>query len=228
MPSQHETGADLLEEKVFTVGERAFRWADVVDAARYWGEAVKTGELDHLAQKLALRLAASAALGQQVQKDSLDAEALDTLEALYNQFTRAEIRDSAIEKEIGAHRLDWTVLNFLSVRHPQQSAMTEFVLSIADGEDLAAVAQRAGVAATEEQFEIGDTKPPLSEAVVSATPGQVVGPIKIAGEDDYWLGIVKERMVPSKDNPDSKEKARQFLHDQRISGALKEYIQWAN
>ena len=168
-----ERWADELERIAteFPVGD------DEVEAALQ-AEAVCTGFLRRAAERLA-EDAALAATDDDAE-DSGDRGAL--IAALIREADAARGRAPSlpeVEREIAAHGLDWIRIEAETLELADAEAAREAALCVrVDGRTLADVADECGLPANVLVLYLADADPELRTALVSASPGELIGPVE--------------------------------------------------
>jgi hypothetical protein len=181
-------------------------------------EAVCTGFLRSAAERLAEDAALAAAGGA----------APDGLAALTRAADAARARAPApteVEREIAAHALDWTRVEADALELDDAEAAREAALCVrVDGRSLAEVADDCGVPATMLALYLDDADPELRLALVSASPGELIGPL----ERDAGLTLlqVRGKAEPRADDPELGLKAAAALFARAVEREVRDRVVW--
>jgi hypothetical protein len=182
--------------------EREFPIADDEVEAALPAEAACSGFL----RRAADRLAVDAALGEDAAHAAPP--------------TRAEV-----EHVIASHALDWIRIEAETLELADAEAAREAALCIrVDGRALADVAADSGAAAETLVLYAEDAEPPLRSALVSASPGELVGPV--AHEAGHLLLLIREKITPTADDPELERRAAAVLAARLIERELRNRVVW--
>ena len=185
-------------------------------AACVAADAVCGGFLSRWARELASRAAASEALnGRTVDlrepiafqdppacpglASRVDADAVALLcriESAFDVFRRDALTPRAIADQTVLHRLDWVRIRCDRATFTDDQAAREAVLCVrSDGQSLGDVALLANAAAGELTCCLDDLEPAWRDALLAATPGDVVGPLEAAGE--FTVLVIRDKVLPA-------------------------------
>jgi parvulin-like peptidyl-prolyl isomerase len=93
-----------------------------------------------------------------------------------------------------------------------------------DGRALDAVAGEARLELQSGRPWLGDLAPPLRDALLSAGPGELVGPL---GGDDGWTVVqVLAKTMPSADDPETRQRAEAALLQERVDREVQARVRW--
>jgi hypothetical protein len=187
-------------------------------------EAVCTGFLRRAAEQLA-EDAALAAANAGVEA-SPDRATLIAALARQAETARARTPDRAeLEREIGAHALDWVRIEAETLELADVEAAREAALCVrVDRRSLTDVAEESGVPATELVLYLGDAEPELRTALVSASPGELIGPL--AQGDAHLLLQLRAKTEPSADDPELERRAAAVLAARAVERELRDRVVW--
>jgi hypothetical protein len=204
--------------------EAEFPVADEEVEAALTPEAVCTGFLRRAAEHLA-EDAALAAANAGVEA-SPDRATLIAALAQQAETARARVPDRAeLEREIGAHALDWVRIEAETLELADVEAAREAALCVrVDRRSLADVAEESGVPATELVLYLGDAEPELRTALVSASPGELIGPLERG--DAHLLLQLRAKTEPSADDPELERRAAAVLAARAVERELRDRVVW--
>ena len=190
--------------------------------AEVWAEAVCSGELAQLARELAARATAAEALGDTPGSVGSDLGQMD--EAL------AAFRENALTPQSKAKALelrssDWVRLSYTALELPQAGMAKEAALCVReDGLSLNDVADRAGVSAHEREALLEEVDADLSKPLLSAPPGELVGPVAVG--DGFVLLRVNEKVSPTLDDPVINGLLEDEVPRRAIEREMRNRVQW--
>jgi hypothetical protein len=184
-----------------------------------WGEAVCSGSLARWARQLAGRAAAAAALGRP-QGD--DPGALD--EALV-ELSRRSLTPEASETLLEARQVDWLRVECDVLAFPDEGMAREAALCVReDGMTLAEVAGRAGVALTTQTVLLEEVPRLLSERLLSAVQGELVGPVALGG--GYVVATVRDKRAPTIEDPVVQERLDEEIPRRAVETEVTNRVRW--
>jgi hypothetical protein len=198
---------------------------DPVDFDVVWADAVCSGELDRLAQRLAERLAVSAAAGEEPPSAPLDALAVGAMERTFGQFCETVAHQGSIDREVAVHFLGWTRIDWRYVACPLEEAAREAALCAReDGLPLEAVARSAGLALHESSQLLDDADPQIALPLTGAQPGAILGPLRV--DDEFWVIEAGERFTPSPQDPAVRERAQRLVAARAVAREVSGRVMW--
>jgi hypothetical protein len=187
-------------------------------------EALCTGFLRRAAE----RLAEDAALAEanDAVEDSPDRRALLAALARRAAAVRARVpTPPEVEREIAAHALDWIRIEAETLELDDAEAAREAALCVrVDGRPLAEVADECGVPANALVLYLGDADPQLQTALVSAIPGELIGPV--AHGAVHLLLQLRAKSEPSADDPELGRRAAAVLAARTVDRELRDRVVW--
>jgi hypothetical protein len=130
---------------------------------------------------------------------------------------------------VSSHNVDWLRVDCDWLEAGDENVAREAaLLARADGLALADVAQRAGLALEPRRIYVGETDPALQPALISAAPGDLVGPLALgANGDSRWLlARVRDKVVPTLDDPDIRARAEETVIGAAIARAVQQHVTW--
>lgn len=216
-----------LADQVPTNGGRSSGLPESHEADVVLTQAICSGELERLAHKLAERVAAAIALEQPLPAE-LDETTLSALDDALKRWIERGLSDTIIEREIESHPLEWTMLDCRRIESPSIAILEEVFLCVTkDNEDFEDVSNRAGLKLVTERLEIGAQPPALYEQLVSATPGEFIGPVAL-DDNRFWLGEILTRELPTADSSEIRARAKEELAQRRIDALIRDHIAWSD
>ena len=219
------------------------RWATelVTTAARYSvepedveealpAEAICSGFLTRTAWKLAARAAAAARareegwLGEEALQSDADV-ALERIDAGFRQFCERIVTEAALAAQLASHRLDWIRAGCHCLSLPTMESANEAVLCVReDGMELDEVARSAGVSVEAASDFLENWEPALRDSLLAARAGALLGPI--ASGDGFLLVLVREKVLPSLEDPAVRRKAQERLLDAVLAREINNRVAW--
>ena len=149
--------------------------------------------------------------------DAVDAR-LATVEAAWQAAVASQLTLDAERALLRAHALEWLVLRTDVTWWEHEDAAREALWCVRDdGVPLAQVARDAGARAVEMRRLLRDVPAELHDVLLSASPGDTIGPI--AGPVGWAVASVHEKHAPSLEEPLVAMAARRHL-ERRIAGPL--------
>ncbi len=199
------------------------------------GEAVCSGELERLARQLAGR----AAIGER-EKERTQApdeepgptgtlverrEVFARLELSYERFRDEVLTPDALAARVKAHLTDWTRIDCSVLRLPGEDAAREAAMAVRqEGVALERLAEEIGEA-TEEGVEfLDEAEPEVRDVLLSARPGELVGPVSVG--DEFVLVSLRAKIPPMPDDPEVKEKAESSLLEGLVAREVDNRVTW--
>ena len=214
-----ERWRDALEqiESEFAVGD------EEVEAALP-SEAICTGFLRRAAERLAEDAALAAA--NNAVEDSPDRSTLLAALARGADAVRARAPSRPeVEHEVAAHALDWIRIEAETLELADAEAAREAALCVrVDGRPLTDVADDCGVPAHDLVLYLGDADPELRAALVSASPGELIGPVESGA--GHMLLQVGAKAEPSADDPELGRRAAGVLAARAVERELRDRVVW--
>ena len=198
-------------------------------------EAVCSGELERLARRLAARAAIGEREKERAQIPDDDPgpartlaerqKDLSRLELSYQRFREEVLTKDALAARVKAHLIDWTRVDCSVLRLPTEDAAREAALAVRqEGADFERLAEEIGVA-TEDGVEfLEEAEPEVRDILLSARPGELVGPVKVG--DEFVLVSVREKIPPVPDDPEVLERAESSLLEGLVAREVDNRITW--
>jgi hypothetical protein len=175
-----------------------------------WAEAVCSGALSSWAWELAGRAAAG---GEDGDPDA------------YDELVRRANTPEARAKTLESKQMDWLRVECDLLELPVEGMAREAALCVReDGLSLDEVAGRAGVQVAERAFLLMDAPTELADPLLSARPGDLVGPVSTG--DGFFVALVRDKRAPSLDDPAIGELLDVEVPRRAIDSEVKKWIRW--
>ncbi len=199
-------------------------------------EAVCSGELERLGRQLAAR-AAIAEREREREKVADDEdrnsagslaerrEVLARLELSYERFREEVLTPDALAARVKARLTDWTRISCSVLRLSAEDAAREAAMAVRqEGVDLGTLAEEIGEA-TEDGVEfLEEAEPEVRDILLSARPGELVGPVNVG--DEFVLVSVRAKTPPAPDDPEVLERAESSLLEGLVAREVDNRITW--
>jgi hypothetical protein len=229
--------AGLLRGRLPSVDPPAKEEADLHEVeSAVLAEAVCSGELERLGRQLAARAAieerekerTQAADGEERNSSGTLAdrrEILTRLEESYQRFREEVLTPDALAARVRARLTDWTRINCSVLRLQGEDAAREAAMAVRqEGVDLGKLAEEIGEA-TEEGVEfLEEAEPEVRDVLLSARPGELVGPVNVG--DEFVLVAVRAKIPPAPDDPEVLERAESSLLQGLVAREVDNRITW--
>ena len=187
-----------------------------------WTEAVCSGALAYFARELAARVAAAEAGGVAPGPVESDLARMDEEHAA---FVQAVLTPESAAKALELRSSDWVRLSYIALEFPAAAMASEAALLVReDGLTPADVADRAGVALQEREAFLEDVEPGLSESLLSAPTGDLVGPLPV--ENGFVLLCVSEKVAPKLADPLIQDRLQEEVPRRALEREVRNRVQW--
>lgn len=192
--------------------------------AHLWVDGVCSGALRDLAGDLAARAAVhAAAVEQGLVPRPAGTPGPEDLDAGYKQVLAGEQTPQRLADVIRDRRLDWTWVAAARLTLPDRDVAREAAACLRDGMSPDEVARLAATSPSVLTGRLGHLIAPLSAALIGATAGTVVGPVRGNG----WEVLrVDERNPPAVGEPDVEELARRVLERRCVEREVDRRVRW--
>jgi hypothetical protein len=227
--------------------------APEVEAALY-GEALCSGALADFATRLAGQAAAFDRLNEgtsarcskaavraamkplppSVRRGVFDFSAADTvaraefvacLGVVFERFLDEIAAPAMLEREVDAHRLDWTRVVCETAPFATEEAAREAALLVReDSFPLADAAAMGKSMVTKERFVLADLLPPLKDRLIGARPGDLIAPVESNG--DYLVVSVVDRVEPTTKDRAVRARAVDRVRTRTIQREIEKRVRW--
>ena len=133
-------------------------------------------------------------------------EHLARLEVSLHRFSAEVVTPRAIRDHIGAKSLEWIRVDCQLLGVPDEERAREAALLVrADGLDLSEVARLARAGVHEKRVYLEDAEPLLRERLLSATKGDLIGPLRVG--EEFLLVLVRDKVMPTEADQDIRRRA---------------------
>ncbi|MFI5120805.1 MAG: hypothetical protein ACHQM4_10340 [Thermoanaerobaculia bacterium] len=198
-------------------------------------EAVCSGELERLARQLAAR----AAIGEREKErtnvpddepgpartPAESREVLARLESSYQRFREEVLTPDALAARVRARLADWTRINCSVLRLQAEDAAREAAMAVRqEGIDLGRLAEEIGETTKEGVEFLEEAEPEVRDILLSARPGELVGPVSVG--DEFVLVSVRAKIPPVPDDPEVMERAESSLLEGLVAREVDNRITW--
>jgi hypothetical protein len=238
--------ADLARRQAEGSGRPQEPEAGTVDASALWAEALCSEALARAARRLAELLIAPEptdgraaqelderpaepgplrALGVDPERARSMLEVLPARHFALEHLAERAVTSQALDERLRAHQTDWLAVDFRALVLREETVAREALLCVRDdGLAFEDVAQLAQVELTREHALLADAPASLQALLLSAGPGELVGPVERDG--DVVLLIVDAKATPSIDDPEVRRRARTELLDRLLDRELTTRVRW--
>ena len=187
-----------------------------------WAEAVCSGALVELARDLAARVAAAEAGG--VEPGPVDSD-LARMEAGHAIFVEGALTPEAAAKALELRNSDWVRLSYTALEFPEAGMASEAALLVREDRlTTADVAGRAGVPVEEREAFLEDVEPGLSESLLSAPTGELVGPLRV--DNGFALLRVNGKVAPTLTDPVIQERLQEEVPRRALEREVRNRVRW--
>ena len=192
------------------------------DEMDVWAEAVCSGALAELARDLAARVAAADAGG--VRPGPVESD-LARIDEEHTAFVQRAVTPETSAKALELRNADWVRLSYTALEFPQAAMASEAAfLMREDGLSPADVAGRAGVPLLEREAFLEDVEPELTEPLLSAPTGELVGPLPV--RNGFALVCVNEKVAPSLADPVIQDLLQEEVPRTALEREVRNRVQW--
>jgi hypothetical protein len=168
------------------------------------------------------------AIGVDPARVAARSEELWVAEAAYTLLCRTAAASDAVATALTAHNVDWLRVDCDWLEAGDENVAREAaLLARVDGLELGDVAQRAGLALDPRRVYVGDLDSSLQPALMSAAPGDLIGPLSLGNGSGPWLlARVREKVVPSLEDPDIRARAEQTTIEAAVRRTVEQQVTW--
>jgi hypothetical protein len=187
-----------------------------------WAQAACSGALADLARELAARVAAADAGG--VEPGPIESD-LSRIDEEHAAFVQRALTPEAAAKALELRNADWVRLSYTALEFPQAAMASEAAFLVReDGLSPADVAARAGVPFHERKAFLEEVEPELTEPLLSAPTGDLVGPLPV--RDGFALVCVNEKVAPTLADPVIQERLQEEVPRTALQREVRNRVQW--
>ena len=150
---------------------------------------------------------------------------LHALEGSFERYRQSVVTPEAIEAEVRAKLVEWVRLDCEYVTVPDDDAAREVAISLRRGErSIEELSGAAGVPLQRRSLRLDAVSPDLGAALVSARPGDVLGPMR--SDHGFLVLKVLSKTEPSADEPETREAAGRLVLDRAVQHLVNERVVW--
>jgi hypothetical protein len=184
-----------------------------VTEAEIWCQGICSGRLEQLGSELARLVAVS------------PGTAIDRLDDAFAEFSTTSVDERAVAREVEVNRLEWLRVSYEALVADDEDAALEAALCLrADGEPLAAVAERAGSPRLEETSWLEELDPALATRFLAATNDEVVGPVSV--EDGFVVALITAKTPPALDDAEVRARAHEGAVARAVDRLVADRVVW--
>lgn len=192
------------------------------DERDVWSEAVCSGALAELARDLAARVAAAEAGGATPGPVESD---LARMDEEHTAFVQRALTPEAAAKALELRNADWVRLSYTALEFPEAAMASEAALLVReDGLTPADVAGRAGVPLHEREAFLEEVDPELTESLLSAPTGELVGPLPV--RNGFALLCVNEKVAPTLADPVIQDRLQEEVPRRALEREVRNRVRW--
>jgi len=186
-----------------------------------WADGVCSGAFDGFARALAQRAAALAATG--AAGDGPDH--LRRAERAHEEFVARVAASDAPRRAVEANGADWLRVDCAYVAVADEDVAREVLLLVReDGMPLPDVARQAGLEPVTGALYAGEMRHDLRTRVMSAAPGETVGPVPLDGS--FLVMSVRGKVAPSMTDPEIRMRAERWAVQGALEREVSERVSW--
>jgi hypothetical protein len=186
-----------------------------------WADGTCSGAFHEFAQALARRAAALAAAGGSAQQP----DHLLQAERAYEDLVARVAASEAPRRAVVANQADWLRVDCEYLAAPDEDVAREVALLVReDGVPLPDVARQAGLEPAGGLIFAGEMQPDLRTRLMSAGPGDTVGPVPLGGL--FAVVAVRGKVEPSMDDPEIRMRAERWAVESALEREVAERVRW--
>lgn len=228
-------GAEPRPDALWAQGACSGLWDDAVDhlAARVAalaasGAAAASGTPPPAWFARMPAAADSARLGIDPAQVAVRCDQLWAAERAFAQLRKATASSDAVATALTAHNVDWLRVDCDWLEAGDENVAREAaMLARVDGLALSDIAERAGLAIDPRRVYMGDADAALQPALMSAAPGDLVGPVSLGNGGGPWLlARVREKVVPTLDDSDIRARAESAAVGAAVRRTVEQQVTW--
>ena len=150
----------------------------------------------------------------------------DALERIWSDWRSALTTEEALQQAVSREPLSWLVLDLVQSDWSSVDAAREAVSCVlVDGGDLEEVARAAGVGVEERSCLLAEVPDALHDALLTAAPGDVVGPIALPPR--WVVARLLRKRVPSLREPLVRAAAARDLESRSAAPFVEQQVVWS-
>ena len=150
---------------------------------------------------------------------------LAAVDAAFDTVVRQEVTDQALQARITTNRLEWMRVSLERLTFSEASMAREAVLCCRqDGLTLGQLAADINRRLECDEVLLETCDPDVQAAVLSAAPGQVIGPIQV--DHSHQVLVVRRKQVASLDDPEVHARAERAILDSLLDRERTARVRW--
>ncbi len=150
---------------------------------------------------------------------------LAAIDAVFEMVAAREVTEAAMRARVTSSRLDWMRVTIERLVFSQESMAREAVLCCRqDGLTLGELAADINRRLDREDVLLQTCDPDVQAAVLSAPPGQVVGPLQLG--DTHHVLVVRSKQAPALEDPEVRALAERTLRESLLDRERKARVRW--
>jgi hypothetical protein len=152
-------------------------------------------------------------------------ENLALVERRYEAMLPQIVTPKAVAEQLRLRYFDWIRLECEAVGFPDEGMAREVALGVReDGMAFDEVVAEAGRKVRRASWYMDGLDPAMQNALIAASPGELVGPIPV--DDRYVLVVLREKLVPSADDPETAKRAEAAALDAALTREINDRVRW--
>lgn len=153
------------------------------------------------------------------------AEELWLAERAYQRLCADAAAGDAVERLVADNTVDWLRVDCELIEAVDEDVAREAALLVReDGLDMPEVARIARLPLAADQVYVGELPVELRPWLISAAPGELVGPVAVNGH--FVLAHVRGKLVPTAADPDIRARAEQAARSAALERVVREEVHW--
>lgn len=150
---------------------------------------------------------------------------LARMELVFQGIRRRLASAPALRAEIDAHRLEWIRMDLQGLSFPDEASAREALFCLReDGDTLEGVAASARLPMREERIFLSEIDPAAKPDLLSARPGELVGPLAFG--EKFHVFLLRDKTMPSEEDPDVRQRAEDALIAKLVEQETDARIRW--
>lgn len=170
---------------------------------------------------------AAARIGIPVDEVAVRTELLWQAERALERLRIDAAAGDAIARTVAANNADWLRVDWELLEAGDENVAREAALLVReDGMNLPDVARVAGLPLAADRVFVGEQPAEIQPKLLSAAPGELVGPLALGGTGTWLLAHVRDKLVASADDPEIRSRAEAAAVKAAIERVVREEVRW--
>jgi len=149
------------------------------------------------------------------------------VETALARLRAAAAASDAVAAAVTAHNVDWLCIECDWLEAGDENVAREAALLAREGVAMSDIAGRAQLPLEPRRVYVGDLDARLQPTLTSAAPGDLIGPLSAGNGSGPWVvAAVREKVVPSLDDPDIRARAEEAAVAAAVLRAVEEQVSW--